>query len=234
MSHVSPAQQRGNTKTHKWQLKQSPLETHSALPCTHSEMWGDLIKNRTLYMAVLVENGMVITLFAHPVAHSSRQPNLALNPCPQRWVLSFMSHVFLAQWKQQHNPTIGCNATCIQPSSRRERGSLSARRAVLVENKVVITLCGKSNNRKLKQPPPQTPYASSKTRSRECEDCEMNAQASWMCRRRPAPLACLLPASLLQTEGPHLIDRHLHSAPNGALARWYRSRQAPRSRDRGP
>ena len=40
MSHVSPAQQRGNTKTHKWQLKQSPLETHSALPCTHSEMWG--------------------------------------------------------------------------------------------------------------------------------------------------------------------------------------------------
>ena len=158
MSHASPAQQRGNTKTHKWQLKQSPLETHSALPCTHSEMWGDLIKNRTQYMAVLVQNGMVITLFAHPVAHSNRQPNLALNPCPQRWVLSFMSHVFLAQRQQQHNPTIGCNATCIQTSSRRERGSLSARRAVLVENGVVITLCGKSNNRLLKQPPLQTPY----------------------------------------------------------------------------
>ena len=122
MSHVSPAQQRGNTKTHKWQLKQSPLETHSALPCTHSEMWGDLIKNRTQYMAVLVQNGMVITLFAHPVAHSNRQPNLALNPCPQRWVLSFMSHVFLAQRQRQHNPTIDCNATCIQTSSRREHG----------------------------------------------------------------------------------------------------------------
>ena len=82
MSHASPAQQRGNTKTHKWQLKQSQLETHSALPCTHSEMWGDLIKNRTQYMAVLVENGMVITLFTHPVANSNRQPNLALNPMP--------------------------------------------------------------------------------------------------------------------------------------------------------
>ena len=110
------------------------------------------------YMAVLVQNGMVITLFAHPVAHSNRQPNLALNPCPQRWVLSFMSHVFLAQRQQQHNPTIGCDATCIQTSSRRERGSLSARRAVLVENGVVITRCGKSNNRLLKQPPLQRPY----------------------------------------------------------------------------
>ena len=74
------------------------------------------------YMAVLVQNGMVITLFTHPVAHSNRQPNLALNPCPQRWVLSFMSHVFLAQRQRQHNPTIDCNATCIQTSSRQEQG----------------------------------------------------------------------------------------------------------------